>query len=181
MIKGKNINLRLIKQTDLEEIVSYANDLTQKGEYLNMRLMNEVEYKKQFQETGLWNDDFGAMVITDKEGRLLGDISYFKGVRYMPGYEIGYNIYKQEQRGKGYTSEALRLFSAYLFETKQINRLEIHASPGNIGSCKVAEKAGFQLEGTKRQACWVRGKYLDLNSYSLLREDCPSFSEMIKE
>ncbi|MGB7603920.1 MAG: GNAT family N-acetyltransferase [Lutisporaceae bacterium] len=180
MIQGKNINLRPVEQDDLDKIIMLQSDVAQRGEFLSPHMMNEVMYKKDYQETGFWKEDFGVLLITNKEGRLLGDISYFKGVRYMPGFEIGYNIFKSEDRGKGYTSEALKLFSAYLFELKIIHRLEVHADMKNIGSRRVAEKCGFTFEGTKREAVFSRGKYCDLAIYSMLSHECPSFTEMIK-
>lgn len=180
MIQGKRINLRVVKPNDLDEIISLVSDTSERGEFLLPNMINEVMYKKRYQETGFWNDDFGSLLITDKEGRLLGDIAYFKGVNYLPGYEIGYNIFRREDRGKGYISEALKLFSAYLFEIKPIHRLEVHADMNNTGSRKVAEKCGFTYEGMKRQAVFSRGAYSDLAIYSMLKHECPSFTEMIK-
>lgn len=182
MIIGKRINLRMVKPSDLDEIVVLQSDTLERGEFLTPNMVNEVMYKKRYQETGFWNDDFGSLVITDKNGRLLGDIAYFKGVGYLPGYEIGYNIFRSEDRGKGYTSEALKLFSAYLFEIREnVHRLEVHADKDNLGSRKVAEKCGFTYEGMKRQAVFSRGKYNDLCIYSMLRHECPNFTKMIKE
>lgn len=180
MIRGKLINLRMVKQSDIDELIPLVSDTLEKGEFLNPNMINEVMYRKRYQETGFWNDEFCMLVITDKNGRLLGDISCFKGVGYLPGYEIGYSIHRREDRGKGYTSEALKLFSAYLFEIKPIHRLEVHANKDNTGSRKVAEKCGFTYEGMKRQAVFSRGEYCDLAIYSMLRHECPSFTEMIK-
>jgi [ribosomal protein S5]-alanine N-acetyltransferase len=181
MIQGKLINLRVVKQSDLDELIQLQSDVLERGEFLSPNLVNEVSYKKHYQETGFWNEDFGRLLITDKSGKLLGDIAYFKGVGYLPGYEIGYNIFKSEDRGKGYMTEALTLFSAYIFEVKTIHRLEVHADNGNMGSRKVAEKSGFTYEGMKRQAVFSRGEYGDLAIYSMLRHECPSFSKMIKK
>lgn len=181
MIIGKKINLRMVKQSDIDELIPLMSDTVERGEFLNPNMVNEPMYRKRYQETGFWNEDFGMLVITDKSGRLLGDISFFKGVGYLPGYEIGYSIHRSEDRGKGYTSEALKLFTAYIFEIKTIHRLEVHADKDNTGSRKVAEKCGFTFEGIKRQAVFSRGVYRDLAIYSMLRHECPSFTEMIKK
>lgn len=181
MIQGKSINLRTVKEDDLDELIWLKSDVSQSGEFLPPSMNSEVMYKKDYQETGFWKRELGILLITDKEGRILGDISYFKGVNYLPGYEIGYSIFRKEDRGKGYTSEALKLFSAYLFEMKDIHRLEVHADMENIGSRRVAEKCGFTFEGTKRQAVFNRGEYRDLAIYSMLRSECPSFTKMMEE
>jgi len=179
MIKGKLINLRTMRQGDIDEIFCLTSDISQRGEYWNVSLSSEPMFKKRFQETGCWNDDFGTLVITNKSDRLIGEITYFKGVWYLPGYEIGYRIYRDEDKGKGYTTEALKIFSAYLFESKPIKRLEIQLSKENIPSRKVAEKSGFKYEGLKRQAVFTNGKYEDIELLSLLREECPSLKEVL--
>jgi len=179
MIKGKLVNLRLIMQQDLEEIFTLTSDLSQRGEYWHLNLQSEVAFKKRYADTGLWSDDFGTMLIIDKNNRLVGDITYFKGLWYMPGYEVGYQIYRDEDRGKGYSTEALRIFTAYIFEAKQVNRLEIEVSVGNIASRKVAEKCGFKYEGLKRQAVYNKGKYNDIELFSLIREECHSLRDVL--
>jgi [ribosomal protein S5]-alanine N-acetyltransferase len=179
MIKGKAINLRTVRQDDLEEILLLINDLSNTGLYWNVILKSEPLFKKRYQETGFWNDEFGTMIITDKNDRLIGDITYFKGVWYLPGYEVGYRIFKEEDRGKGYTTEALKIFVAYLFELKPINRIEIQLSKDNIPSRRVAEKCGFKYEGLKRQAVFSRGKYHDSELFSLIREECQSLEQVL--
>ena len=179
MIKSKRVNLRLMTQQDLDEVLALTSDLNQRGEYWHLNLQSEQAFKKRFAETGFWNEDFGTMLITDKENKIVGEITYFKGLWYMPGYEVGYQIYRNEDRGKGYTTEALKIFTAYLFESKKINRLEIEVSVGNVASRRVAEKCGFKYEGLKRQAIYSKGKYEDIELLALIREDCPSLKEVL--
>ena len=179
MIKGKNINLRLMMQQDLDEILTLTSDISQRGKYWPLSLQSEPAFKKRFAETGFWNEDFGTMLITDKDNKIVGEMNYFKGLWYMPGYEIGYQIYREDDRGKGYTTEALKLFTAYLFDAKKINRLEVEISVENVASRKVAEKCGFKFEGLKRQAIYSRGKYEDIDLLSLIREECPSLDEVL--
>jgi RimJ/RimL family protein N-acetyltransferase len=44
-------------------------------------------------------------------------------------------------------------------------------APGNTPSRQIADKCGFQLEGTARGAFFNGGRNLDLLIYSLLRDD----------
>jgi RimJ/RimL family protein N-acetyltransferase len=44
----------------------------------------------------------------------------------------------------------------------------------------VAEKCGYQLEGTFRQFFFVRGKYVDYVQYSLLRHECQTLAQALK-
>lgn len=66
-----------------------------------------------------------------------------------------------EHRGHGYTTEALLRLARWAFTELGIDRLEWRAEVGNAGSRKVAEKAGFTLEGTLRGALFNKGTRRD--------------------
>ena len=53
--------------------------------------------------------------------------------------------------------------------------LRIYAAPfaRNLSSCRVLEKAGFQLEGTLRQSAVKDGEVLDMKLYARLRDGRP--------
>ncbi|WP_221585896.1 GNAT family N-acetyltransferase [Microbacterium sp. G2-8] len=53
-------------------------------------------------------------------------------------------------RGQGYTTEAARAVVEFAFGPMRLERLEWHAVVGNTASARVAQKLGFQLEGTRR-------------------------------
>jgi len=179
MIEGKKIILRTIREDDLEEMFNLTSKFSERGEYWHLKLSSEPMIKKEFRETGFWDDRMGRLLIADKSGRLLGEIVYFTGVWYMPGYEIGYQLYRKEDQGKGYMTEALTIFTAYLFELKPIERLELTLNKGNAASRKVAEKCGFKFEGIKRKAIYQRGLYHDIELFSLLRHECPALSKVL--
>jgi RimJ/RimL family protein N-acetyltransferase len=75
------------------------------------------------------------------------------------------------QRGRGYTGEALRLLCAWAFETVGLRRIELIVHPGNDGSRRVAESAGFRAEGVLRQRSVHRGRPVDDVVFGLLASD----------
>jgi RimJ/RimL family protein N-acetyltransferase len=70
-------------------------------------------------------------------------------------------------------TEAVRLFTGYLFDLHKINRIQLTAVVGNVGSKRVAEKCGFKSEGVLRQAMFQMGKNVDIELFSLLRDEQP--------
>jgi RimJ/RimL family protein N-acetyltransferase len=66
--------------------------------------------------------------------------------------EIGYWM-RADARGNGYMTRATRLATAHAF-AKGAARVQLRADPENVGSCRVAEKAGFTPEGVLRSAHW---------------------------
>ena len=119
------------------------------------------------------------MLIVSPDGEYIGELIYFKGLDYQSGYEVGYELFSPEFSGKGYMSEALLLFCAYMFSVYPINRIQVNTMEGNKASARVAEKCGFTYEGTMRKATFHQGKYHNLRLYSLLREECPPLEKLM--
>ena len=171
MIEGKKINLRQFRRSDLTEYYELTSRLSTIGEFWPIGLMTEVALQKQYDEDGFWGKEFGRMLITDKNDKMLGCINYFHGSPYCDGYELGYRIFRPEDRGKGFMSEAVNLFVSYFFNLKTINRIQICTDPDNLGSKKLAEKCGFTYEGRLRGQYYFKGQYRDTDIYSLLRKE----------
>ena len=179
MLEGYQVILRLFTEGDLEEYFRLFNEYAERGEFFPVAFHAIPPTRKDFQETGWWEEEMGRMLVTTKDDRMLGTIGFFKDVKYHAGYEVGYWILRREDRGQGYMSEALRIFSAYLFELKPIPRLQVTTVEGNVASRRIAEKCGYQLEGTFRKHGFLRGKYMDVERLALLREDCPPLTEVL--
>ncbi|WP_202709008.1 GNAT family N-acetyltransferase [Sporosalibacterium faouarense] len=179
MIKGNLINLRLVEESDLEKMNKLQNDVSEKGLYSDLTLRSKAQLEKQFQEFGLVKKEYSILLITDKQDNIIGMIQHFKGSIYSTGYEIGLLIYKKENRKNGYATEALKLYTSYMFESHPIERLELSTSVDNIGAQKVATKCGYVLEGINRKSCYIRGVATDLKKYSILRDEAISLSELL--
>ena len=181
MLEGHLINLRTLVENDMEEVFRLLSDIREKGEYWPVTLPSDPLHRQKFNETGFWDDTYSRLLITDKTSSTVGEICFFKNAHYRSGLEIGYHIYRRADRGRGFATEALRLFSAYLFELFPIPRLQITCIKGHTGSRRVAEKCGYKYEGLLRQGTFNRGQYHDLELFSLLREECPPLPPLLND
>lgn len=111
MIKGEKINLRVVREKDLETFFAYLSDIENRGDFFPIFLVSESEFKKKFQENGFWSEDFGRLVITDKKDRMLGSIWYFKPVTYFDALESG--VYHVSVK----ITEELYLSTSYTYPT----------------------------------------------------------------
>ncbi len=179
MVNGILVNIRIMQEHDLIKYNELTNNYSEKGEYFPIIIRTISETKKIFAENGFFSKDGGRMLIVDKNDEILGFVSFFKTTQYITGYEIGYQIFEKKNRGKGYTSEALKLFSAFLFELFPITRLQICMEKANIGSIKVAEKCGFQFEGRMRDVSTSKGKLVTNELYSMIRSEAPFLKNLI--
>lgn len=169
MIRGQNISLRTVREVDFDYLFEQWSDVANRGDYYPLKLPSQIDYRKRFQEHGLWEENNGTMIIWAEE-KIVGLIAFFPAM-YYSGFEIGYILFDTTSRNKGYMTEALALLVNFLFGTKKINRLQLTVMPGNVASKRVAQKCGFQLEGVMRGAIFHRGTHHDLEMYSLLRHE----------
>jgi RimJ/RimL family protein N-acetyltransferase len=171
MLKGKSIILRPAQETDLDELYTYHCDIDNRGDYYPRGVLAEPAFRKRFQETGFWSKDDGMLVITSSNDEILGQIEFFKTVYHLDEYELGYQLYAPEHRGKGIMTESVNLLVRYLFETKQVNRLRLVIHPDNSASRRLADKCGFKHEGTARGAWYHKGTHQDVEIYAILHKD----------
>ena len=118
-------------------------------------------------------------LITDHGGHRLGQIDIYEAFHSCDGWELGHWIYRPEDLGNGYTTEAVRLVTAYLFGQEPIDRVQILVDPRNAGSGTVAERAGCLPEGTPRHAWFDRGEHHALQLFSILRSDAAPLSGLL--
>jgi ribosomal-protein-alanine N-acetyltransferase len=80
------------------------------------------------------------------------------------GYWLGEAVW-----GRGFASEALRSFTAYVFEGFSFERLEARVFAPNRASARVLEKAGYEREATLRRSVFKDGQFLDSHVYVRFR------------
>ncbi len=182
MIEGKRVILHTFREEDVHELVRLGSRYRDIGEFWPVSLPTEQKYRQEYEKNGWWGEEGGNMVITDRQDkRMVGHIGFFKSIPYMEGFEIGYRILSPEDRNHGYMTEALRLFSAYLFEWLTIPRLQLTVLKGNEASRSVAESCGFLAQGALAEAVWNRGELCDLQFFAIKRADCPRLKDLLAD
>jgi RimJ/RimL family protein N-acetyltransferase len=123
---------------------------------------------------GDWSDGTHASwAIADPAHpeRLLGSMSLFHVDRDQLDCEAGYWVVPA-YRNIGVASRALRLASEFAAETLQLRRITLYHAVGNLGSCGVAQRAGYALEGIHRQSHrYGDGIWRDEHSHARLLAD----------
>jgi len=171
MLRGDRLQLRPVKESDLEGLYVEFNNLEYRGSFFPVGLQSEPEFRRGFDKDGFWSKDEGMLLMIDPDGEIAGEIEFFPITHYLVGYELSYLIFGEKHTGKGYASEAVRLLTEYLFARLRINRLQLNIHPQNEASRRVATKSGYTFEGLMR-GCWFHaGEYHDLEIWSILRDE----------
>ncbi len=104
-------------------------------------------------------------------GTLIGSSGLHRIDWSVPKFEIGYWC-RTPFAGRGYTTEAVRGISAFAFDTLDAKRVEIRCDPLNRPSARVAERAGFRLEGELRNdAVGTDGTPRNTLVFAMIRAD----------
>jgi [ribosomal protein S5]-alanine N-acetyltransferase len=171
MLTGDMISLRPVSQTDLERLYRFHVDIRNRGEYFPAGVVSETAFTNEFQDSGLWTDAEGTLLIVNDADNLLGHIEFYRTVSYLDELELSYQLYSRDHDRKGIITEAVKLLTAYLFDSKKFNRIRLIIHPDNVASRRVAEKCGFLHEGTARGAWFHKGKNHDVEVYAITRSD----------
>lgn len=110
------------------------------------------------------------MMLDRSLGRIVGSISVFHADWETRSAEIGYGV-RADERGKGYAPEALVAVSRWALTEGGLQRVWLSTIAENLASQRVAEKAGFRLEGTLRRAGLEDDGLHDLVIFALLDDE----------
>lgn len=119
-----------------------------------------------------WHKESGAhwAVVDPSSDLLLGRIG-LKGIDLYDGTaELVYWM-TVPARGHGVCSDSVIALSRWAFDDMTFNRLELEHSVDNVASCRVAGKAGFQVEGTRRMSARHADGWHNMHVHSLIRGD----------
>lgn len=114
-------------------------------------------------------DQIFAYAVTDGN-RIVGSIGVFRKENiHFRTAELGYYIAESDW-GQGHGTRAVKQICELIFETTDIIRIFAEPFVRNLGSCRILEKAGFQVEGILRKNAVKNGQIEDMKLYALIRE-----------
>lgn len=106
-------------------------------------------------------------VIRDNEGKAIGGIG-FDGLIPEHQAELGYWLAKPFW-GQGIMTNVVAPLCDFAFTKWNLVRIFAHVFVSNVGSSRVLEKNGFELEGVLRKHHKKDGKFIDAKLFGLVR------------
>jgi len=148
VLEGARLRLRPYRADDLPTLVAAIDEET-------VRWLTHVPWPYTDEE-GRWFLDFVAgswlshqahfAVADAASDALLGGLNVDIDLPHAIG-EVGYRV-NPEARGRGVATSAVGLVADWAFGPLGLARLDLGADTRNLGSLRVAAKAGFRREGT---------------------------------
>ena len=166
------MELRLLAATDVDDVTELIADAT------TLRFTRVPEPPPEGFAQG-WYERYeqGRETRSKEAFAIVGDDGAFLGLALAPTIddeaaeaELGY-IVAAHARGRGVASEALRQLTAWAFEVRGIQRAYLLIDVDNAASGKVAERAGYRLEGVMRSTYLKQGRRGDTQLWARLVSD----------
>lgn len=175
LVIGAGLCLRQVRETHLDQVVAaFAEPM--------IALWNPLPPGRDgpraaaldwIRKRGDWSTGTHASwgVFPGSEDELLGAVAIHRINKEQANAEVGYWTVAQA-RGRGVASAAVLAAADFAFDTLGLYRLSLTHATGNVASCRVAEKAGFRLEGVLREAfLYGDGNRHDEHLHGRLRTD----------
>ena len=172
-IETERLVLRKLEMRDAQDIYAYGKDPLVAKHVLWDAYTNVGEARSYLRymlrryrsgEPSSWGIEERA------SGKIIGTIGYMWYQEDNNACEVGYSL-GREYWNKGYMTEALGAVIDYSFNDLRFNRIEAQHETDNPASGAVMRKCGMTKEGTLRQRLFNKGRYVDVDVYSVLKED----------
>ncbi len=115
------------------------------------------------------NEDRYNFAVLDTDDSFCGYAVAFDVDRLDLEAELGYSV-SPWARGRGVATQALDALTTWAFD-EGLLRVSLLIAVSNAGSSRVAEKAGYTLEGVLRSMHQKNGRREDMQSWSRLPDD----------
>lgn len=167
MYEHKNgLKLRKIEESDLE-LLKELKDESWFGTH-TVSILNMVDQRKWFKKVTADKDRLILVVFDETHPVGLYKIINIDWINRH--YDSAHDVFKKH-RGRGYGYKVLEAGVDFGFEVLNMHRIDTEVLANNVASHKTVLFAGFQLEGTRRDAVHKCGEWIDSNFYGILYEE----------
>jgi RimJ/RimL family protein N-acetyltransferase len=176
LVVGERVRLVPADDSMVEQFQSWVGDTDTRhligGAAYPISMEAEREFIRGRQQVGWDSGVFMAVEAIDRpEPLLIGSVELRHFHAEARLCDVGILIGDPAHRGGGYGTEAMRLACRFAFEEVGMERVELSTFDFNTRAVRSYEKVGFVVEGRKRRAAYLGGRYYDEIMMGLLREE----------
>jgi RimJ/RimL family protein N-acetyltransferase len=170
LLAGERVRLRGVREDEVATLARWEMDAG-RSVTLNDRVAPQSEAAAK-EMIAKWSANEGdtlgfAIETLDDPAVLVGHVSVFKiqakNRNAMIGIAIG-----REHIGRGYGTDAMRVIVGYGFRELGLHRIALSVAEFNQAGIRAYEKAGFTVEGRRRESVLHDGRWYDNVLMSIL-------------
>lgn len=158
---GDRIYLSPLNIEDAEKYVEWFCDFKMTDGINKSGSIVTVESEREWIEKNLKNNDLNFAIVNLENDELIGNcgimnVSYKNRIG-----EVGIFIGEENNRSKGYGTEALKLLLDFGFNYLNLNNIMLGVKSFNERAIACYKKVGFKECGRRRESYFLNGKYYD--------------------
>ncbi len=173
MLYGRKVRLRGIEREDIPTFVRWFNDPEVRQYLLMYAPMSTAQEERWFQGRLERADDhlFAIEAHVGDQWIHIGSCGLHKIDWKNRNAVFGIALGEKARWGQGYGTDAARTMLRFAFGELNLHRVELEVFDYNPRAQRCYEKAGYRLEGTRRQALFRDGRYHDVHVMSVLQDE----------
>ena len=170
IIAHGNVYLRPAERDDVARLVAWLNDY-RTTRTLGLPAPLSVPLEERWLESTLERHGIELwyfVICRLEDDRPVGGIDLHEVDQRNGSAALGIMIGSEEDRGRGYGSDALRALLRFAFGTLRLERVWLDVYDINPGAQRLYERVGFVPEGILRHAIWREGRWVDVVRMAML-------------
>lgn len=173
VIRTRRLTLRAARMSDAEDMYEYSRDPEVARHVLwdaHTSIHQTRAYIRYLIRQYRNGDPASFVIVISDTGKVVGTIGFMWIQRENRSAEVGYSL-SRAYWNQGIMTEALQALLEFGFTKLNLNRIEAQHESDNPASGKVMLKAGMKMEGRLRQRIYNKGRFTDVDLYSILRQE----------
>lgn len=173
-IAGERVVLRAWERDDVRacwEASRTADATAERLRHWHEPPRSLFEAEQEFESSQSESDPSVVRLVIDVDGRPIGDIDLFQIDQRNQNASVGLGIWREDDRGHGYGTDAVRALLRWAFRHLNLHRVELGVDPENKAAIRAYEKAGFVVEGRRREHHFDDGRFVDEVMMGVLRRE----------
>jgi RimJ/RimL family protein N-acetyltransferase len=179
LLAGELVRLRPLEERDLSHLERWWTDPEwQVFQQQTVRPQPGGPAREQFRRWST-NDTAagsGFSIETLATGELVGHITLWGASLPARSATLAV-IIGPDHVDRGYGTDAVRIMCGYGFRTMGLHRIGLELAAFNPRARRAYEKAGFQIEGVRRESVFMAGAFTDEVLMGLLQQDWEAHEE----
>lgn len=170
-IVGSRIYLSPMNVDDAEKYVKWMNDFSVTDGLNGSQNLITLESEKEWIEKNNKDGKFQFAIVRLEDDELIGNCGFNELDLVNGKGSVGIFIGEEENRSKGYGTEALKLLISYGFEYLNLNNIMLSAYSFNERAIACYKKVGFKVIGKRREAYLRNNQRYDDIFMDILRDE----------
>lgn len=181
LLQGARVRLIPPDRRHIDDLLRWMNDPEIWSFIRRDRPLGRVEEEEWFAGLHKRPGDVPFIIGLSDGGQAIGSCG-FHGLGSPNGSaELGIAIGEREYWSRGFGLEAMELLCEYGFQVQNLHRIGLSVFDYNVRGVRCYEKAGFRLEGRRREARFWEGRYHDILEMGLLASEWRERREVADE